>query len=65
MWSGAPFRPHESDAPLTAPSGFALSTIARASERQLFDQHMEEKWRAIEVLDNCRHLRDMLLSSWS
>ena len=49
MWHGVPFRPRESNAPLTAPSEFALATIARASERQAFDQHMEEKWQAIEV----------------
>lgn len=51
MWNGLPFRPHESDAPLTAPTEFALATIARASERHAFDQHMEEKWRAIEVCE--------------
>eukprot|EP00983_Pelagomonas_calceolata_P125113 1161182-Pelagomonas_calceolata.AAC.15 len=49
MWNGVPFRPRESEAPLTAPSEFALATIARASERQAFDQQIEEKWRAIEV----------------
>jgi len=48
MWNGVPFRPRESEAPLTAPSEFALATIARASERQAFDQQIEEKWRAIE-----------------
>lgn len=53
MWQGMPFKPHESDAPLTAPSEPCLATIARANERHAFDQQVEERWKAIEVSVVC------------
>lgn len=61
MWNGLPFRPRESDAPLTAPSQFKLATNARASERQAYDRTIEQKWKAIEVRQGAHGAGHLLL----